>query len=1046
MSQQGDRQASVRAVTGTALTYEGDFHALFTAASVAAGTFDERLLAWINLKLGATYNNLPQAQQALATSLGATNFGAIGTFDASTVLSLLGTPGPATQNVAYSFAPVAGGGTPPYTFSKPAGTLPTGLTLDTATGIISGTPTVVATSSGITERVTDALSATADLTGLSIVVSAPLVLTNAPATTASISAAYSYIPTTTGGRGTITWAITGKPTWASFSTVTGALTGTTPGSPETDTGITITGTDADGRTVTTGAFQILINATPISDIIQAEIMGVTALDPDGGSPSIGINMNGALMRIRALVLDNVTLPNPTKIIPVAVDAGFDNSSGAILAHNWTRTLTPFANALLHRQATGGGNQTVVYIEQPSGTIKALASLTVGQYADFFVTLPEFIYPSSNVSVTATAGWYSTAAAGSGPAVTNSSTKGFPNPKYGWMNWPCERIEASTYTVELWCNGHRHAMNAQAVAGVQLWGADGTHTSPVSEIVTTTLGTIQNRGAIAEVFHAAVSLTGVSDTDGTITNGAGTQFIDGFIYPWIGPRYQLSVDGIAWPTAQPCRILPFVKDTAGKYGGGIFYVNAAGAGGAPAVSRTPAANYAAAVAKAYATEALGRAALVTFNSGATGRPAGAISHADTGGAQVHYLCGAAADQGYELAGNIATAGGNCWYEFMSAPVNVAQGFKAFYNQSTLRSVQSLTRGNGLDCVKGSTLGVLSGGDSSVGSTRLIGWKDSKVSLNAGTTTPWLRTVGMVAMSGINFDAAALGTLICSLSNEGASGLRCIHAVGITYGTSATTQGQFVTPYFAVGLSGKLIPSDPSATQQTTNDGFVVDNCQFNALSSTVSLIQTFAFTRGAYLGQTLIEYIAAQDFGISGGGSGIVDLDDVLLEYITNPNDAADFNVDLGRFNGPYNDSGGTRGRRAYVQDVGYAGARRAKKSDVFSVVNGGGILGNVGNFECEYGVGCFGDRISVARPFSFSVGIVVQKVGDAQFTDSLGNLSFTSNKAGVGNTGFGTYSLPPGANSLKDAIPAGKARRRLDFFGNARLNDGHGAAGLGEGS
>jgi hypothetical protein len=82
MTQQGDRQASVRAVTGTALTYEGDWHALFDAAGVAAGTFDGRLLAWINQKLSTTYANLPQAQQALAVANGAANFVSMGSFDA----------------------------------------------------------------------------------------------------------------------------------------------------------------------------------------------------------------------------------------------------------------------------------------------------------------------------------------------------------------------------------------------------------------------------------------------------------------------------------------------------------------------------------------------------------------------------------------------------------------------------------------------------------------------------------------------------------------------------------------------------------------------------------------------------------------------------------------------------------------------------------------------------------------------------------------------------------------------------------------------------
>lgn len=84
MSQQSLRQASVRAVTGSAETYEGDWHRLFDLASLADGHFNGRLLRWINLKLTAAYANLPEAMQALATSLGVFNWDAIGTFDAST--------------------------------------------------------------------------------------------------------------------------------------------------------------------------------------------------------------------------------------------------------------------------------------------------------------------------------------------------------------------------------------------------------------------------------------------------------------------------------------------------------------------------------------------------------------------------------------------------------------------------------------------------------------------------------------------------------------------------------------------------------------------------------------------------------------------------------------------------------------------------------------------------------------------------------------------------------------------------------------------------
>lgn len=83
MSQQGRRQASVRAVTGTTGTYEGDWHALFTLAAIPVGDFDGRLLQWINLKLVTAYTNLPEAQQAFANAQGAANFGSIGTFSAA---------------------------------------------------------------------------------------------------------------------------------------------------------------------------------------------------------------------------------------------------------------------------------------------------------------------------------------------------------------------------------------------------------------------------------------------------------------------------------------------------------------------------------------------------------------------------------------------------------------------------------------------------------------------------------------------------------------------------------------------------------------------------------------------------------------------------------------------------------------------------------------------------------------------------------------------------------------------------------------------------
>lgn len=83
MSQQGLRQASVRAVTGTALDYNGDFFALFVLKGITDGDFNGRMLAWLNHWLGASYDNLPGAMAAFATANGAVNFSSVGTFDAS---------------------------------------------------------------------------------------------------------------------------------------------------------------------------------------------------------------------------------------------------------------------------------------------------------------------------------------------------------------------------------------------------------------------------------------------------------------------------------------------------------------------------------------------------------------------------------------------------------------------------------------------------------------------------------------------------------------------------------------------------------------------------------------------------------------------------------------------------------------------------------------------------------------------------------------------------------------------------------------------------
>ncbi|MFC3322717.1 DUF2460 domain-containing protein [Mesorhizobium cantuariense] len=86
------------------------------------------------------------------------------------VLAISGTPVlEAVEDFAYDgFTVSAVGGVLPYTFTVHSGSLPAGITLNSSTGVVSGTPTTVGTSSGIVIRVTDDVGSTDDLDAFSI--------------------------------------------------------------------------------------------------------------------------------------------------------------------------------------------------------------------------------------------------------------------------------------------------------------------------------------------------------------------------------------------------------------------------------------------------------------------------------------------------------------------------------------------------------------------------------------------------------------------------------------------------------------------------------------------------------------------------------------------------------------------------------------------------------------------------------------------------------------------------------------------------------------
>lgn len=73
-----------------------------------------------------------------------------------------GNPPAGKIGTAYSHTFPSGGGDPPYTFSIVIGSLPSGLTLNAATGLVSGTPTKPGTFA-FTIQIVDAMMGTASV-------------------------------------------------------------------------------------------------------------------------------------------------------------------------------------------------------------------------------------------------------------------------------------------------------------------------------------------------------------------------------------------------------------------------------------------------------------------------------------------------------------------------------------------------------------------------------------------------------------------------------------------------------------------------------------------------------------------------------------------------------------------------------------------------------------------------------------------------------------------------------------------------------------------
>ena len=175
---------------------------------------------------------------------------------------------PATSVVAggaYSFQPSASdANSDALTFSIT--NKPSWATFSASTGKVSGTPTTthVGTYSNIVISVSDG-KATTSLPAFAISVTAPAnkapVISGAPATSVVAGSAYTFQPSASDANGdTLAFSIANKPSWATFSTSTGRLSGT-PASSQVGSYANIVISVSDGKATTSlPAFAIAVTA------------------------------------------------------------------------------------------------------------------------------------------------------------------------------------------------------------------------------------------------------------------------------------------------------------------------------------------------------------------------------------------------------------------------------------------------------------------------------------------------------------------------------------------------------------------------------------------------------------------------------------------------------------------------------------------------------------------------------------------------------------------------------------------------------------------
>lgn len=311
-------------------------------------------------------------------------------------------------SASYSSQMVVSGGTSPYYWTITFGSLPAGLSIDTSTGSISGTPSVTTLGTDITVQVMDQTGATTTRDFTIIIYGAIAITTTSPLTQGDAGTAYSGVTLgVSGGAAPYSWSVTGGslPPGLSLNSATGVISGTPSTGGTYD--FTVQVADSGGRTAT-ATLQIPINQSGVgSGSLVYELGGQTVTAVNYGNLMAGMSSTKTItLRNNGTIAVDVTAvassdPAFTAVLGTpftlgAATSGTDTVSfditftpSAAQAYSATLTISTSAgDAILN--LTGTGTTIYVVITSGTGTVSYFAGLTAdqlptaGQPSDFNV--------------------------------------------------------------------------------------------------------------------------------------------------------------------------------------------------------------------------------------------------------------------------------------------------------------------------------------------------------------------------------------------------------------------------------------------------------------------------------------------------------------------------------------------------------------------------------------------------------------------------------------------------------------------------------------